>query len=78
MPKTPTSLRLDPEVEQRLSDLVERTGRSKTYYITEAVRLHLEDLEDTYLAEERYRLHLESGERGTPLEEVMREYGVSD
>ena len=28
MPKTPTSLRLDPEVKQRLSDLVERTGRS--------------------------------------------------
>ena len=54
MPKTPTSLRLDPEVEQRLSDLVERTGRSKTYYITEAVRLHLEDLEDTYLAEGKY------------------------
>ena len=78
MSKTPTSLRLDPEVEQRLNDLAERTGRSKTYYITEAVRLHLEDLEDTYLAEERYRLHLESGERGIPLEEVMREHGVSD
>ena len=56
----------------------QRTGRSKTYYITEAVLLHLENLEDRYLAEERYRRHLESGERGVPLDEVMQEYGVSD
>jgi RHH-type rel operon transcriptional repressor/antitoxin RelB len=71
--KAPTSIRLDTELEQRLSNLAQRTGRSKTYYITEALKLHLKNLEDRYLAEERYRRHLESGERGIPVDEVMQE-----
>jgi RHH-type rel operon transcriptional repressor/antitoxin RelB len=47
------SLRLPDEVVQRLGELAARTGRSKTFYMIEAIREHLDDLEDLYLAEQR-------------------------
>lgn len=46
-----TSLRLPDDLGHRLTALAERTGRSKTFYILEAIREHLDDLEDIYLAE---------------------------
>jgi RHH-type rel operon transcriptional repressor/antitoxin RelB len=46
----PLSIRLPADIEARLDDLANRTGRSKTFYVTEAVREHLGDLEDLYLA----------------------------
>lgn len=45
------SLRLPDKLGERLQALAKNTGRSKTYYITEAIKLHLEDLEDIYIAE---------------------------
>lgn len=48
-----TSLRLPEELGNRLTTLAQRTGRSKTYYILEAIRAHLEELEDVYIAEQR-------------------------
>jgi RHH-type rel operon transcriptional repressor/antitoxin RelB len=70
------SLRLPDDISQRLQSLAEQTGRSKTYYIVEAIREHLEDLEDLYLAEIRWR-ELQAGKsEALPLEEVMREYGL--
>jgi RHH-type rel operon transcriptional repressor/antitoxin RelB len=47
------AIRLPPEIEQRLTDLAAKTGRTKTFYVREAILAHLEELEDTYLAEER-------------------------
>ena len=38
------SLRLPDEVSQRLDHLAELTGRSKTFYMIEAIREHLDDL----------------------------------
>lgn len=48
-----TSLRLPDDIGRRLNALAERTGRSKTFYILEAVREHLDDLEDRHIAEQR-------------------------
>ncbi|MER8771610.1 ribbon-helix-helix protein, CopG family [Mesorhizobium sp. M0092] len=48
----PTSIRLSPEVEQRLDFLAAKTGRSKAYYLRELIERGLEDLEDYYLAAE--------------------------
>lgn len=45
------SLRLPDEVTQRLETLAALTGRSKTFYMVEAIREHIDDLEDLYLAE---------------------------
>jgi len=72
----PISIRLPDDVEARLTALSAKTGRSKTYYVTEAIRDHLDDLEDLYLAE-RERVEVRAGRSvSPPLQEVMREYGL--
>lgn len=48
----PTSIRLSPEIEERLAALSARTSRSKSYYLREIIERGLEDVEDYYLAEE--------------------------
>ncbi len=40
------SIRLPGDVEARLQNLAALTGRSKTFYVTEAILEHLDDLED--------------------------------
>ena len=45
------SIRLDPEVEQRLDHLAAQTGRAKSFYLRELIEGGLEDLEDFYLAD---------------------------
>lgn len=49
----PTSIRLAPDVEQRLDALAKQTGRSKAYYLRELIESGLGDMEDRYLAEKR-------------------------
>jgi RHH-type rel operon transcriptional repressor/antitoxin RelB len=46
-----TSIRLDPEIEQRLNVLAAKTGRAKSYYLRELIEGGLDDLEDLYLAD---------------------------
>jgi RHH-type rel operon transcriptional repressor/antitoxin RelB len=48
----PTSIRLAPEIEERLDFLATKTGRSKAYYLRELIERGLEDVEDYYLAAE--------------------------
>jgi RHH-type transcriptional regulator, rel operon repressor / antitoxin RelB len=64
------SIRVPEEIDRRLGELARRTGRSRTFYIKEAILDHLEDLEDTYLGEEALRQIRESGEPSVPLEDV--------
>ena len=64
-----TSVRLEQELASRLADLAKQTGRSKAYYIQEAVRQKLEDMEDIYLSLQR----LEKKEKMWSLDEVERE-----
>jgi RHH-type rel operon transcriptional repressor/antitoxin RelB len=45
-----TSIRLDPEVEERLNFLATKTGRTKAFYLRELITRGMEDLEDYYLA----------------------------
>ena len=45
-----TSIRLNPDIEQRLSALASQTGRTKAFYLREIIEKGLEDLEDYYLA----------------------------
>ncbi|WP_029528478.1 type II toxin-antitoxin system RelB family antitoxin [Polaromonas glacialis] len=71
------SLRLPDDVSARLQDLAERTGRSKTFYMVEAIREHLDDLEDVYLAEQRLSDLRAGTSQAVPLEEVMKRYGLA-
>ncbi len=70
------SLRLPDEVTQRLESLAALTGRSKTFYMVEAIREHIDDLEDLYLAEQRLIDHRAGKTQSVPLEEVMKRYGL--
>jgi RHH-type rel operon transcriptional repressor/antitoxin RelB len=75
---TAVSLRLPEELKIRLDKLSKRTGRSKTYYMIEAISEKLEDLEDLYLAEQR-TLALRAGRSKTySLDEVERRLGLVD
>lgn len=69
-----TSLRLDPDIEKRLSMLAAQTGRTKTYYIRQLLEEHLDELEDLYLAENR----LERPAKSYSSAEVRRELGLDD
>jgi len=71
------AVRMPAEVEARLENLSRRTGRTKTYYVREAVIEHLDDLEDLYLAEEELRA-IRVGARTYPLEEVRSDLDLED
>ncbi len=49
------AVRLPQEIESRLDNLAKLTGRTKTFYVREAILDHLEDLEDIYIAEKRLK-----------------------
>ena len=70
------SIRLPDDVSTRLQDLAQLTGRSKTFYMIEAIRKHLDDLEDLYVAEQRLIDHRAGKTRSVPLEVVMQRYGL--
>ena len=73
-----TSIRLEPELEQRLNFLAAQTGRTKAYYLREIIKQGIEDLEDYYLATavtERIRKGLEQVHSE---EEVRKSLGLVD
>ena len=60
------ALRLPPDIEERLSELARKTGRTKSYYAREAILAHLGDLEDAFIARRR----LKPGRARVSLEEI--------
>jgi RHH-type rel operon transcriptional repressor/antitoxin RelB len=72
------NFRADEELDKRLERLAKLTGRSKAFYIREAVSTHIDDLEDIYLAD-RVMDRLENGTESLhALEEVEKELGLAD
>ena len=67
------TVRLEDELERQLDKLAEETGRSKAYFIREAIKKYLEDRSDYLLALKRLE---EAGPR-VSLEEVERELGLA-
>lgn len=70
----PITVRLGESVEKRLDELAKLTGRTKTYYIRQALKEKLDELEDLYVTEQRLeqpegtQWSLEQLERGDDLE----------
>jgi len=65
------TLHLPPELEDRLQKLAQATGRSTAFYVTQAIALHLDDIEDLSIAERRL-LDIRAGSSKTiPLEQVL-------
>jgi RHH-type transcriptional regulator, rel operon repressor / antitoxin RelB len=63
------AIRLDHTTENRINHLAKMTGRSKSYYVREAIQKYLDEQEDVYIA--LYRL--EHPEATISLEEIKRE-----
>ncbi len=72
------AVRLPVDIEARLGNLALATGRTKSYYAREAILEYLDDLEDLYLAEQELIEIKSSRAKTTPLEEVMRQYGLEN
>ena len=69
-----TSFRLDSELEKRLDHLAEITGRTKTFYIRELIKEHIDALEDRYIAEQR----LEKPDTRLTGQEMRQELGLEN
>ena len=69
------SIRLTPEDEARLEALARRTGRSKTFYVREAIHEHLGELEEQYWADSVVREWEHSGRMSRPAQELWDELG---
>lgn len=63
------SIRLSDDIEKRLDTLSQQTGRTKTYYVREAIWQHIDDIEDIYLSLSR----LEKPSKRWTLEDLEQE-----
>lgn len=66
------ALRLKPELEDRLTALAVKTGRTKTFYATKAIEQQIDDIEDYYLAEQSYNEWIADGKKTYALDEVFK------
>ncbi len=65
------SLDLPEDVDRRLQQLADRTGRNQASCMVEGVQEYLDDQEDLHIAEQRLN-DLRTGQSGTvPLNEAM-------
>jgi RHH-type rel operon transcriptional repressor/antitoxin RelB len=72
------AIRLPEGIEERLNVLAKETGRTKTFYVREAILEYLDDLEDTYLAEKRIADIKAGRSKPIPLNDVMKRYDLED
>ena len=70
------AIRLPLSIEKRLEKLARRTGRTKSYYVREAILEHLKDLEDLYLAERALERIRSGEERTIPLKDAIKRHGL--
>jgi RHH-type rel operon transcriptional repressor/antitoxin RelB len=73
-----TSVRLAPEIEQRLDRLAATTGRTKAYYLREIIERGIEDMEDVYLAQKVLEDVRAGRETTSSLEDVEKRLGLAD
>ncbi len=74
----PFSIRLDDDLDARLERIARLTGRSKSFYVKQALEAQIQDLEDLYLARRISKRVADGRERLIPLLELERELGVDD
>lgn len=70
------AVRMPVEIEERLTRLAKLTGRTKTYYVREALEEHLDELEEVYLAEKVLEDVRSGKEETVSLESLMEHYGL--
>jgi RHH-type rel operon transcriptional repressor/antitoxin RelB len=72
------TLRLPAQLESELNHLVQETGRTKSYFFVEALKIYLEDRTD-YIRAAAILERVESGELKTKsLSDVMSKYDLAN
>ncbi|UZJ38782.1 DUF6290 family protein [Prosthecochloris sp. SCSIO W1103] len=71
-------IRIPKSVKDRLDVLARKTGRTRTFYIRQALLEHLDDLEDRYMAQEVLGRVKEGEEELYSLDDVERDLGLDD
>jgi RHH-type rel operon transcriptional repressor/antitoxin RelB len=74
----PVSIRLDDDLDARLARIARLTGRSKSFYLRQALVEQIEDLEDLFLSRTVANRVADGRERLIPLDALERELGVDD
>jgi RHH-type transcriptional regulator, rel operon repressor / antitoxin RelB len=74
----PISIRLPEDIDRRLDFLARQTGRTKAFYIREALSEKIDDLEDYYLAADVLE-RIRKGEESTySSAEVRKDLGLDN
>lgn len=73
-----TSVRLPDDLDKRLTALAQRTGRTKAFYIREAIEQQIKDLEDYYDAVRISRQVREGKTRVLSAEDVWKDLDLDD
>ena len=74
----PISVRLPDNILKRLDFLARQTGRTRTFYILEALNAHLDNLETYYLAADVLERIRKGEEEVSTADGVRDELGLDD
>ena len=66
------AIRLPADIEERLEKLAKSTGRTKSFYVRQAILEHLEELVDIYLAERVLEDIRQGKQKTVPLAKVVK------
>ncbi len=70
------AVRLTVDEQRRLDELSARTGRSRSFYVREAIQLHLRDLEERYWEDQVVQEWEHSKQAIRPAAELWSELGL--
>jgi RHH-type rel operon transcriptional repressor/antitoxin RelB len=72
------TIRLPDDLQTRLDTLAQSTGRTKSFYVREAIDRYLEDMEDVYMADSVLQRIRSGKERTYTQDEVGKRLGLAD
>jgi len=73
-----TSIRLAPEIENRLDQLARKTGRTKAFYLREIIEGGIAEVEEYYLAAETLARVRKGQEKVYSAASVRNDLGLDD
>jgi RHH-type rel operon transcriptional repressor/antitoxin RelB len=73
-----TSIRLAPEIENRLDQLARKTGRTKAFYLREIIESGIAEVEEYYLAAETLARVRKGQEKVYSAASVRNDLGLDD
>ena len=74
----PTSIRLSPELGNRLDRLASRTGRTKAYYLRQIIENGIAEMEEYYLAADTLERVRKGQEKVYSSSSVRKHLGLDD